>query len=530
MKGFYQKVSHILEEIIKSDYKVELEPPFWELPPKQEFGDLSSMVALKLASELKSDSLEIATHIKSSLERALRNDVDKIEILKPGFVNIFIAKDTLTYSLSEIISNKEKFFKCNEKKKIILEFVSANPTGPLSIAHGRQAIVGDVIGNILEFFGNDIKREYYINDEGRQIDLLVESVEARIKEIKGKQFTFPQDGYQGEYVKTIAQECLKENPKNIRKFILSYMLSSIKDDLALLGIKFDTWISQKKIIEDKKVEKVIALLKEKNLIYEKDNAFWFSSTSFGDDKDRVVEKADGELTYFASDIAYHQDKIERGFEELINLWGPDHHGYIERVKAAIEALGYKREILKVIIMQLVSLKTKEKMSKRKGTAILLSDLINDVGKDTARFYYLLRRNSSHLEFDIDLAKEASFNNPLYYIQYACARIESIFEKAKIKKFHTAYGKFLNDEEELNLLRLLLQFSYCLEKAYYTLEPVFIIEYLKNLAAIFHKFYETKRVLGEEESIMQARVSLLEATRIVLHCALNLLGIEPAKKM
>jgi arginyl-tRNA synthetase len=308
------------------------------------------------------------------------------------------------------------------------------------------------------------------------------------------------------------------------------VLGCIKKDLKDLGISFDNWMSQQKIIDDKKIEKVIEELKEKNLIYEKEDALWFSSTKFDDDKDRVIKKSDGELTYFASDIAYHEDKIKRKADELINLWGPDHHGYIERVKSAIEALGYNRNMLKVIIIQLVSLKTKQKMSKRKGTAILLSDLIKELGKDTTRFYYLTRKNSSHLDFDIDLARATSFDNPLYYIQYCSARIESIFEKADKKDFNPKHNQYLKTAEELALLRSLLQFSYTLEKAYYTLEPVFIIEYLKNLATSFHKFYETTRVIGEEENITHARLNLLEATKIVLHCALNLLGIVPVKKM
>ncbi|MFA5007672.1 MAG: arginine--tRNA ligase [Candidatus Omnitrophota bacterium] len=530
MKGFYQKVSKILEDIVKKEYKVELDPPLWEVPSRQDFGDLSTMVSLKLASKLKEDPLEIATRLKGILEEKKEEGIEKIEIIKPGFINIFFAKNTLVNSLNELIETKDKFFRRNIKKKVLLEFLSANPTGPLSIAHGRQAIVGDCLGNILKFCGVDVEREYYINDAGKQLDLFIQSVNERIKELSGQSFQIPEGGYQGEYVKDVAKAVSDANPKDVKSFALSYVLGWIKKDLNDLGVVFDNWASQQKIIDDKKIEKVIGELKEKGLIYDKEDALWFSSTKFGDDKDRVIKKSDGELTYFASDIAYHEDKIKRGAEELINLWGPDHHGYIERVKSAIEALGYNRGILKVIIIQLVSLKTKEKMSKRKGTAILLSDLIKEVGKDTARFYYLTRKNSSHLDFDIDLAKATSFDNPLYYIQYSSARIESIFEKAKEKKIDTKYSKFLQSEEELALVRALLQFSYMLEKAYYALEPVFIIEYLKSIAALFHKFYETNRVIGESENIETARLNLLEATRIVLHCGLNLLGITPVKKM
>lgn len=530
MKGFYDKVSHILEGIIAKDFSLKLESPLWEVPPKKEFGDLSSMVALKLASRLKKDSLEIAVQIKSSLEKLLSEDIEKIEVLRPGFINIFFSRKLLLNSLNEILKTGEVFFKSQIPKKVLLEFLSANPTGPLSIAHGRQAVVGDVIAKILEFFGNKVSREYYLNDEGRQIELLIASVEARIKEIKGKNFSLPKEGYRGEYIKDIAKAFLEKKGKDLRKFVLSYIISLIEKDLKALRIKFDNWVSQKKIIEDKKVEAVIEVLKKKNLIYPKEGALWFSATRFGDDKDRVIKKADGELTYFASDIAYHKDKIERKFDELINLWGPDHHGYIKRVITAIEALGYKKDILKIIIIQLVTLRTKERMSKRAGTLSLLSDLIKEVGRDTARFYYLTRKNSSHLEFDLDLAKEASFNNPFYYIQYVCARIESIFKKVKTTSFQSKFSEYLKEEEEINLLRTLLQFSYCLKKVYYTLEPIFIIEYLKELASSFHKFYERVRVISEDKAMTQARLNLLQAVKVVFHCGLGLLGIKPAKQM
>ena len=528
MKGFYDKISCILEEIIEKDYNLSLEYPLWEIPARKELGDLTSMAALKLASKLKQSPLEIGVKIKASLEKNLKDEIYKIEILKPGFINIFMSSKYLINCLNGILQDKDDFFRCHINKKVLIEFLSANPTGPLSIAHGRQAVVGDIIANILEFFGNNVQREYYINDAGRQIELFFSSVEASAGLIP----VFPEEGYKGEYIKDLANEYvkLKDNNRDIREFAVFSMLSSIREDLNVLGIKFDNWVSQKKIIDDNKVEEAVYGLKNKDLIYSKESALWFAATKFGDDKDRVIKKADGELTYFASDIAYHRDKIERGYEELINLWGPDHHGYIKRVKTAMQALGYKKEILKVIIIQLVSLKTKERMSKRAGNMVLLSDLIKSVGRDAARFYYLTRRNSSHLEFDLDLAKEMSINNPLYYIQYSCARIESIFKKAKVSSFDNKYNMFLAEEEEMNLLRTLLQFSYCLEKAYFTLEPVFVVEFLKTLAASFHKFYEKVRVIEEDDNITQARLNLLQALRIVFHCGLSLLGIKPIKRM
>lgn len=529
MKGFHDKVSSILEKIVKDEYEVTLKPPLWEPPQKQEFGDLSSMAAMKIASQVKGDPLDIAAKIKILLEAALSEDVAKIEILRPGFINIFISTKTLIVSLNKILKNKDNFFRKKlSNKRVLIEFLSANPTGPLSVAHGRQAVVGDVIAKILIFFGNKVQKEYYLNDAGRQIELFIQSVASGCTEVP-----FPKGGYKGDYVKQIANDFKAKyeySYKNLKRFAAKSVISSIKKDLQELGIKFDNWFSQKKLISAKKVEGAISALKKKGLIFESEGAIWFSSTRFGDDKDRVIKKVDGELTYFASDIAYHKDKAERDFDQLINLWGPDHHGYIKRVKAALKALRYNQDILKIIIIQLVTLKTKERMSKRAGTMILLSDLINDVGPDATRFYYLTRRNSSHLEFDMDLAKEASFNNPLYYIQYACARIESIFRKVEQISFKEKFSKFLTEPEELSLLRALLQFSYCLEKAYYSQEPVFIIEFLKSLAASFHKFYEKKKVLVEDKNISQARLNLVNAARTVFHCGFSLLGITPVEKM
>jgi len=534
MKGFQEKASQALEKIIKNDYNLCLGHPLWELPQKKEFGDLSSMVALKLASRLKKDPLEIAAGIKVLLEKALSKDVERIEILRPGFINIFISPKILISSLNKVLKDKDKFFRSKIKRKVLIEFLSANPTGPLSVAHGRQAVVGDAIANLLDFFGNDVQREYYLNDEGRQIERLVDSVLARIKENRGEAVVFPEGGYKGEYVNVTASNPaiikLESDRERLTKAILKEQTDLIKKDLRTLGIKFNNWFSQKTLIQGKKVEEAIDFLKKKSLIYDKDGALWFSSTKFGDDKDRVIKKADGELTYFASDIAYHKNKIDRKFNQLINLWGPDHHGYIKRVKSAIKALKHDQDILKIIIIQLVTLKTKERMSKRAGTMILLSDLIKDVGSDATRFYYLTRRNSSHLEFDLDLAKEASFNNPLYYIQYVCARIESIFRKIENVSFDSSFSKFLKDPEELALIRALLQFSNCLEKAYHSQEPVFIVEFLKDLAASFHKFYEKKRVLDEDKKVFQARTNLVGAVKIVFHCGLSLLGIKPVERM
>jgi len=528
MRDLYYIFSNSLEKFL-SRYHSKIEHPLWEVPKEKKYGDFSTAVALRTASLLKKDPMKIASELKKILDEELKRYTERIEIIKPGFVNIFVSRKGLIDSLDKVIKEKEKSFQEKRKRRVILEFVSANPTGPLSIAHGRQAVVGDVIGRVLEFFGNDVYREYYLNDEGRQIKLLVESVRERMKEIRKEDFSLPSDGYHGEYIKDIAQKALNVKDEKLEAFILSNMISLIKGELSRLGVSFDGWFSQKELIEQGKVKKAISFLRKKGLIYEKDKAIWFLSTKFGDDKDRVLVKSDGELTYFASDVAYHRDKAQRGFDEIINLWGPDHHGYIKRVKAALKSFGYDEKRLKVIIIQLVTIKTKERMSRRKGTAVLLADLIDEVGKDAARFYYLLRRNSSPLEFDIDLAKSISFDNPLYYVQYAHARIKSIFKKAKIGEFSPHFSRYL-EEEDLFLVRDILQFPHCLDKVYYSLEPVFLIEYLRGLSSSFHNFYERERVLSNDKNKTLARLNLLEALRVVLDCGLALLGIPAWNKM
>lgn len=530
MRDFYDKVSLVLKEIVSKEYQVDLEYPLWESPSLQKFGDLSTAASLKIASQVGKNPFEIAQVIREKLSKKIGQEVEKIEIVKPGFLNLFVSKKLLIDFLGQIISQGKSYFKEKEGRRVLIEFVSANPTGPLSVAHGRQAVVGDVLANIGKALGDKIEREYYLNDIGRQIDLLVLSVAERIKEAEAKNYNLPEDGYKGQYVKDIALAYIKRRDnKELRGFCLSYIESLIKDDLDKLNIYFDNWFSQKQLVEDKKVEEAIKQLRERGFIYEKEGALWFRATAFSDTKDRVIRKSDGSLTYFASDIAYHADKCLRGYSRLINLWGPDHHGYIGRIKASLQALGYKKDLLSVIIIQLVTLKSKERMSKRAGTLILLAELIKEVGKDAARFYYLTRKNSSSLEFDIDLAKKSSFDNPLYYIQYVCARIESIFKKSELKP-DEKYNCCLGSQEELDIVRFLIQFPLYLKRAYYSLEPVFVVEYLKSLAALFHKFYEQVRVISDDPDKTKARLNILQATRVVLHFGLEILGIKPVEKM
>ena len=561
MKSFYVQLEDTIKKALHTlcpdkDYKF-----FLETTRNKKFGDLALSLPLKLASVIKKPPLEIASVLKEELERLFAEfnpGIDRIEIAEPGFVNFFLKDDTVKNLLMDFLKEGDKFFAeaVSIRERVLLEFVSANPTGPLSIAHGRQAVVGDVLANIFSFAGTEVTKEYYVNDEGTQIDLYVDTVKERIKEQKGENFRIPEKGYLGEYVKIIAIDTMnalkikrvdvkdasapadpginsdKSNQEeSIRECSLGVVISRIKSDLKSLGIVFDNWVYQRKdIICKGTVEEAIAFLKKKGLIYDKEDAVWFSSTDFGDDKDRVVRKRGGELTYFASDIAYHKNKIERGYDRLINLWGPDHHGYIPRVVAAIEALGFDKKFLQVIIIQLVNLKTKERMSKRRGTAVFLSDLVDQVGKDAARFYYLTRKNSSQLEFDIDMALAKNFDNPLYYIQYAHTRICSIINKYGAK-LDFKNIELLKEKEEISLIKDILELRNVLETVKSGCEPFFIVEYLKNVANSFHKFYETHRVLNEQDaSTTAARVLLITAVKNVLSLGLRLLGIEAPVSM
>lgn len=510
-------------------------------PPNRDMGDYSLATAMRLAKEFKKAPHMIAEDIKSAIEKQLSNlnpGIAKLEVVKPGFVNIFITEDKVKEFAAQIINEKESFFKGQpeSRQKVLLEFVSANPTGPLSIAHGRQAIVGDVMADILLFAGHDVSREYYVNDEGKQISLFAESMSARMAEAKGLEWSIPEGGYEGEYLKETASDLIAagvdyQNLDLVRDAAVKWNLEHIKSTLSLAGVEFDKWVSQRKLQDDGEIDKAIAFLTKHNYTYEEEGALWFKSTDFGDDKDRVLIRSTGVVTYFAADIAYHLYKLERGFTTLIDLWGPDHHGYIKRVDAALESFkaGYQDYIFKVIIIQLVKLKN-VKMSKRKGTMILLSDLIAEVGKDATRFYYILRKNSSHLDFDVDLAKAKSAENPLYYIQYAHARIASIIERSN-KEIEISSLNDLTEIGEFNMIKELLEFSTAVRVSAEQREPYVIVDFLKALAASFHKFYEKHRVLDEDNpTTTKARLALIRAVQETFAIGLRLLGVDAPEKM
>ena len=530
---------------------------YLEFPTQEEYGDLSVNLALKLSKLLKKPPRAIAESTVSYLNKEIKNSTLKeyiasIEIAGAGFINFFLTDNYFHKVLKEIFILGDNFGRSNlgRRRRVLVEFVSANPTGPLSVAHARQAAVGNALCNILKFLGFSLKREYYINDQGKQINLLGESIQARLNELQGGSLELPEGGYEGEYIRQIAEQIVKRASLNytdqdsastgegkiefFSDYGARYILRIIKQELRDFGIEFDSWYSQKKLTKSGKIKKILKWLKQKNLIYEKDGANWFKSTAFGDDKDRVVIKDDGSYTYIMPDIAYHRDKYQRGFNWLINLWGPDHHGYIGRIKAAVQALGKDADTLSIIIVQLATIFRNGKplsMSTRKGQYITLREVLDEVGVDASRFFFLMRRTSAHLDFDLELAKKQSPENPVYYVQYAHARICSIMRNADFKpRALTADLGLLKEAEELKLIKMLWRFPRILEICYKNIDPYFITVYLQEVAEELHRFYDRHRVLGEDRKLTQVRLVLISAARIVLQKGLKLLGISAPEKM
>ncbi len=546
MEEFYSRLEEIIRKAAVSLYPGQTQGEKTgvklEIPKNRQFGDIALNLPLKIASSLREPALKIAESLKLKIGSLLTEDnpgIDSVKVAPPGFVNFVLKKEKVKDLFGIYLRNPEHFFKSPRipRKKILLEFVSANPTGPLSIAHGRQAVTGDVLASLHSFLGFEVDREYYLNDEGKQIDLFAESVSARIKELQNKEFSIPDNGYHGEYVKDVAKQILAQrtipDAESLKQRCIELMIEGIKEDLNKIKVKFDCWMSQKELSSDKKIEEILEYLYSQNLVYEQEAALWFKSSKFGDSKDRVLKRGDNTFTYFAADIAYHNEKLKRGYNYLLNLWGPDHHGYIPRMKAAFKAISAKSTAVipefEIIIVQLVSLK-EQKMSKRKGTAVLLEELVKQVGPDVARFYYLMRKNSSHLEFDIEKALEKNFDNPLYYIQYAYARICSIIRK-HAEDADYGYIKYLGEDSEITLIKDILNFRNILYLAAEQNEPYYIISYLKDLASEFHKFYETNRVIIEDNpSLTKARIVLIEAVKVTLGLGLALLKIGAPSKM
>ncbi len=531
----------------------EVPPVQLDFPKEKQHGEFTTTVAFSLAHQLKSPPLEIAGRLRDFLQTHIRPDLRRkiraITVEKPGFINFSLTEEALADIIRRIQKEGKDFGRSRQgkRKKILVEFVSANPTGPLSVAHGRQAAIGDSLANILAFCGFRVRREYYLNDEGNQIDCLGRSTLARYRELKGGEAALPEDGYQGEYVKDVAREIgetftgsyLNTRAESVSFFAhqaVKIILRGIRKDLEDFGVKFDTWFSQKKLVHDRQTPLTFSRLDRDGYLYRQDGALWFRSTRFGDDKDRVIVKSDGSTTYLWSDIAYHREKYRRGFKRLINLWGPDHHGYIGRMKAAVQALGYPADSLTVVIVQLATLYrggTPVRMSTRAGEFVTLREVMDEVGRDACRFFFLMRRNDSHLDFDLELAKQQSPENPVYYVQYAHARIRSIFDFAAGRRRgrrQTADLSRLTSEEEKEILRLLIQFPRTVRSAAEGLEPCRLVGYLQTLAAAFHQFYHRSRVVTGDAELSSARLLLVDSVAIVLANGLRLLGIAAPKKM
>ncbi|MBI3615476.1 MAG: arginine--tRNA ligase [Candidatus Omnitrophica bacterium] len=524
-----------------------------EIPRTRAHGDLSSSIAMQLASQLRRPPQEIASSLAERLtlllkESSLRDSIERVEVKPPGFINFFLNPSFLHSLLKQVLAEGPNYGRSSlgGGRRALVEFVSANPTGPLSVAHGRQAAVGDALANLLGFAGYRVAREYYLNDEGTQIDLLGASILARAKETLNLPSSFPENGYKGGYVVTFGERLAEISGRKVlegsgaqetaRKFGVRELTKVIRGDLDRFGIRFDRWFPQSSLNRWGYLNRSLGLLKRNGTLYLSEGAWWLKSTAFGDDKDRVVIRSDGRLTYIAADIAYHRKKFQRGFKLLVNLWGPDHHGYISRLKAAVQAMGYPPEALQIRIVQLCTLKRGAEtipMSTREGEFITLTQVIQEVGKDAARFFFLLRKSDAHLEFDLELAKKHSLENPVYYIQYAHARISSILAYQKQQK---GAGSLSSDyslliaPEELTILRVLREFTGVVELSAKSLEPFGIVAYLQELAEAFHRFYDNHRVVSDSKELTAARLALVKGVQTVISTGLRLLGVSAPEKM
>jgi arginyl-tRNA synthetase len=522
-----------------------------EKPAHAEHGDFATNVAMQMAKGERKSPRAIAEIIVNKLSGSSEL-IGSLEIAGPGFINFFIKDDAWRSVLTGIVRGGDDYGKSTvgAGKKVQVEFVSANPTGPLHIGHGRGAATGDAVASILSAAGFNVQREYYINDAGNQMNTLGLSTLLRYKELLGEQIDFPENCYQGDYIKDIARDAIakhgdrflkvsqEEGVAFFSKLAGDLILKGIDDDLKDFGVRFDNWFSEQSLFDEGKVTSAIAEMQEKGHIYEQEGALWFRTTAFGDDKDRVVVRSNGVTTYFASDIAYHRDKYGRGFDWVIDVWGADHHGYVPRLKAVVQGLGRNVDDLGIILVQLVSLLrdgVPVAMSTRSGEFVTLKEVVDEVGRDAARFFFLMRRSDSQLDFDLELAKRQSNDNPVYYVQYAHARIRSIFDTARERGVAPSLDnvrlELLESADDLALIKKLSVYPEVLEAAALNFEPHRITYYLQELAGEFHSFYNKSRVITEDQpELTQARLFLLHCVAITLKNALTVLGISAPERM
>lgn len=520
-----------------------------EVPPQKEFGDFATNFAMQSARALKCNPRMIAQAVVNNLDCAY---VEKMEIAGPGFINFYLKQDWMYAMLAGIIAEGENYgnLVSNCKEKIQVEYVSANPTGPLHVGHGRGAAVGSALANLMKAAGMNVSREYYINDAGNQINNLAASVNARYLEQLGQTVEFPENGYHGHDIIETAERIVRiygdrflnmseeERLKEFRTIALKEKLAALKEDLEAFNVTYDEWFSEQTLHDANAIKNACDLLTERGYLYEEGGALWLKATEYGDDKDRVVIRDNGIPTYFAADIAYHQDKYARGFDRVINLWGADHHGYIARMKAAVGALGYHPDQLEVLILQMVSLYRNGelvKMSKRTGQSVTLNELIEEVGTDAARFFFVMRSIDSQLDFDLTLATEKSNENPVYYIQYAHARICSIMrqlDEAGIVVMPATEAKLntLTEASELELIKKLGEYPEMLAGAAKERAVHRVAHYVHDLAGLFHSFYNQCRILGVDSDLQQARIALVKTVGHVIRHALGILGVSAPERM
>lgn len=517
-----------------------------EVPPSKDLGDFATNFAMQSARVFHKSPRQIAEEIRS---RIAGDFLDHAEIAGPGFLNFYLKGTVLYDALRSILAAGESYgnLPAKDVPKTQVEYVSANPTGLLHVGHGRGAAAGSALVNLLRAAGYPVESEYYINDAGNQMDNLARSVNARYLELLGTECEFPEDGYHGADITETARRIIEKDgakylalPEKERLAVLKELaykekLAVLKDDLAAFHVTYDKWFSERTLHPDA-IQEVIAILRKNGTIYEKDGALWLRSTDYGDDKDRVVIRDNGVPTYLAADIAYHHNKYERGFGTLINIWGADHHGYVCRVKAAMEALGHDPKQLHVLLLQMVSLYRGGelvKMSKRTGQSVTLEELIEEVGTDAARYFFLMRSLDSQLDFDLDLAKKKSNDNPVYYIQYAHARISSIFRQAK--ETHLVLGaapklELLTDESEQALIKKIMEYPEEVGRAADDCAPQRIARYSYDLAALFHSFYNKCRIMGVGQPLAEARLALVTITAHVIRHSLGILGVSAPEQM
>ncbi|MBI5894222.1 MAG: arginine--tRNA ligase [Deltaproteobacteria bacterium] len=526
-----------------------------EKPKREGFGDFATNAAMLIASKEGKQPRKVAELIVKEISDKT-GIIKKLDIAGPGFINILIDKNCWERVLKDIetAGNKYGHTDIGKDRKVLIEFVSANPTGPLHIGHARGAAVGDTLANILKASGYDVTKEYYINDRGVQVYTLGNSVRFRYLELHGKEVEPPQDYYKGEYVKDIARDFAAKYGSNVdvesTEVIISFvdfakdaLLAQIQKDLEDFGVKFDKdeWFSEKEKLYDASsmpVLQALDKLEEKGVTFLEDDAMWFRTMDFGDDKNRVLIKKDREFTYFASDVAYHLNKIERGFDTIINVWGADHHGYEARIRAIFKALGYDDKMLKIVFIQLVTLLRNGApvpMGKREGEFVTLRQVIDEVGKDACRFFFLMRKSDAHLDFDLELAKKQAPENPVFYVQYAHARISSIIKHAKengisIPAYEEIDLSLLNQDEELAIIKTLASFPDIIKGCATSLEPHRLTFYLQELAGIFHPYYNKNRVVTDNIELSKARLFLCNAVKIVIKNGLALLNVSAPEEM